>query len=130
MLGVLDEDVGRRQLDDAPGIHDRDAVGEVACAREVVGDVEEGQVALLLELREQVQDLRAARGVDHRDRLIRHQVVGLEHHGPGDRDPLALAARERVRVLLDELAGRRELHLLERLHHRRLALLRGRSARG
>jgi len=90
--GVLDERVGRRQLHDPPGVHDRDAVGEVARARKIVGDVEEGQVPLLLQLREQIQDLRPTRGIDHGDRLVGHEVVGLQHHGAGDRDALTLAA--------------------------------------
>ncbi len=92
VLGVLDERPGARQLHHPAGIHDRDAIGEVASAGEVVGDVEEGQVALLLQLCEQIEDLGAAGGVDHRDRLVGHEVVRLQHHGAGDRDSLTLAA--------------------------------------
>ena len=121
--GLLDELPRRRQLHDATGVHDRDAVGEVARAGEVVGDVEEGQLALLLQLGEQVQDLGAAGGVDHGDGLVSHEVVGLEHHGAGDADALALPARERVRVLLGELGGGGELDLLERRQHAGLALV-------
>ncbi len=48
VLGILDELRRGRQFDDAPGVHHRDAVGEVARTGEVVGDVQEGQSALLL----------------------------------------------------------------------------------
>jgi hypothetical protein len=48
VLGVVHEGARRRQLDDATGIHHRDAFGEVARAGKVVGDVQEGQLALLL----------------------------------------------------------------------------------
>ncbi len=110
---VLDELPRRRQLDDTSGIHDRDAIGEVASAGEVVRDVQERQLAFVLQLGEQVQDLGAAGGIDHRDRLVGHEVVRLEHHGAGDADALALPAREGVRVLLGELGGRGELDLLQ-----------------
>ncbi len=120
--GLFDQLRGGRQFDDAPGVHDRDAIGEVAGAGEVVRDVQERQLLLRLEVLEQVQDLGAAGGVDHGDRLVGHQVVRPQHHGPGDADALALAARERVRVLLHELAGRGELDLLQRRQHPRLAL--------
>ncbi len=38
--------VGRALLDDLAGVHDEDLVGDVPGAREVVRDVEEGDVAL------------------------------------------------------------------------------------
>ena len=44
------------------------------------------------------EDLRPHRGVEHRDRLVADQPVGLEHERRGDRDALALAAGELVRI--------------------------------
>jgi len=122
VLGVLDELAGRCHFHDATRVHDRDAVGEVACAGQVVGDVQECQLLLGLQVLEQVQDLSATRGVDHRDRLVGHQVVRLQDHGPGDADALALPARERVGVLLGELRGWRELDLFEGRQHPGLSL--------
>ena len=90
MLGVLDQLRRWSQFHDAPAVHHRDPVGKVSRAREVMGDVQERQLVLLLQLAEQVEDLGAAGGVDHRYRLIRDEVVGLEDHGPGDADALSL----------------------------------------
>ena len=59
---------------------------------------------------EQVQDPRAHRDVEHRDGLVRDQQVGAEDDAGGDRDPLALAARELVRVALEKELRRVELH--------------------
>src|SRR5439155_24964672 len=53
----------RAALDDLPGVHDEDVVGEVAGAREVMRDVEERDVALLLQLQHQVEDPDANRDV-------------------------------------------------------------------
>ena len=71
------------------------------------------------------EDLRLDRDVEHRDRLVADQAVGLEHERRGDRDPLALAARELVRVALGEALGV-EADVLERLPHPLVVLGRGR----
>jgi hypothetical protein len=90
--GVGDQVGGSRQFHDAARIHHRDAVGEVAGTGQIVRDVQERQVALLLEFTQQVQDLSAAGSIDHRYRLVGYEIVGCQHHGPGDADALELAA--------------------------------------
>ena len=55
---------------------------------------------------EHVQHLRAHRDVEHRDRLVADQPVGVEHERGGDRHALALAARQLVRVAVGEALGR------------------------
>ena len=62
------------------------------------------------------EDLRPDRGVEHRDRLVADQPVGLEHQRRGDRHPLALAARELVRVAAAEALGV-EADVVERPPH-------------
>jgi hypothetical protein len=110
------------QLDDAARVHDGDALREMPRAGEVVRDVQDREVLLRLELVEEVEDLGAARRVDHRDGLVCHEVVRPEHHGPRDADTLPLAARERVRVLLCHLGCWVQLDLLERRQHPGVAL--------
>ncbi len=73
----------------------------------------EGEAAPLLQGDEDVEDLGANRGVEHRDRLVADQPVRLEHERGGDRDPLALAAGELVRVAV-EVAVRVEPDVVER----------------
>ena len=81
---AFDDRSCRCQLHHAAGVHHRDAVGEVTRRGQVVRDVQERQAARSLQLGEQIEDLRATRRVDHRDGLVRDQVVGLQHHGAGD----------------------------------------------
>src|SRR5581483_5742759 len=52
----------------------------------------------LLELEEQVHDLRLDRDVERGDRLVEDQELGLERERARDADALALPARELVRV--------------------------------
>ena len=96
--GCGEQALGRRQLDHPPGAHHRDALGDVLHDREVVRDEQVGQPQRVLQILEQVEDLRLDRDVERRDRLVADQDLGLERQGAGDADPLALAAGEAVRV--------------------------------
>ena len=98
MLRVVEDRVGVAVLDDVPEVHDRDPVRDVPDDAEVVRDEEVGEVEVLLEALEQVQDLRLDRDVERRDRLVADDQLRRERQRPGDADPLPLAARELVRV--------------------------------
>ena len=84
-------------LDDLAEIHDRDAVGDVANDREVVRDEDVRQPEVALQRLEQVDDLRADRDVERRDRLVENDQLRTERQRAGDADALALAAGELVR---------------------------------
>ena len=88
----------RRQLHDPPEVHHGDPVADVADHRQVVGDEQVGEIEPVLELLEQVDDLRLDRDVEGRDRLVGDDQVGLQRERPGDADPLALPAGELVRI--------------------------------
>ena len=60
---------------------------------------------------EQRSELPLALRVDTARRLVEHEQVGLDREHRGDREPLALAAREVARVPLGE---RRQVEPLER----------------
>ena len=92
MQRVADDLAGWACLHYAPEVHDGDAMGEVIRGGDVVGDVEECSAALLLEVPEQIEDFGPVRGIDHRDRLVGDDQLGLEHQSPGNDDPLALPA--------------------------------------
>src|SRR5687768_5439778 len=104
-------------LDDLTRVHDEHLVGDVARAREVVRDVEEGELALLLQLQHQVQNPDPDRDVEHRGRLVGEDHARLDGQGAGDRDTLALAAGELVRVLGRDRPGGHEADALEQLVH-------------
>ena len=57
VLGVGEDLLGRPDLDDPAEVHDRDPVAEELRAGQVVGDVDVGEVELLLEVEHQLQDL-------------------------------------------------------------------------
>src|SRR5262245_31087487 len=65
---------------------------------EVVGDEEVREPEVLLKLLEQVDHLCLNRDVERRDRLVGDDEVGIDRERAGEPDPLALAARELVRV--------------------------------
>ena len=100
---------GRRDLDDLAEVHHGDPVGDVTHDREIVRDEQERQVQLVLKLLEQVDDLRLDRDVQRRHRLVAHEELRIEREGARQPDPLALAARELVRIPAGGIAaaGRR-----------------------
>ena len=96
---VLDELARGRHLHDAPRVHHRDPVGGVARAGQVVGDGQHRQAARRAwrsRSRDRISARLEASIIGHR--LVGHEEVGLRDHRPRDAHPLALAARERVRV--------------------------------
>ena len=80
---------------------------------DVVGDEEVGEAELVLEVVEQVDDLRLDRDVEGRDRLVGDDQLRLQRQRPGDPDPLPLAAGELVREAVVVLG--READPLEQL---------------
>ena len=117
MLRVEQHGVGRALLDDPAAVHHEHLVGDVARARNVVRDVEEGNSELPLQLEDEIEDADPDRHVEHRDRLVGQDHARLDGQRAGDRDALALPARELVRVLLRDLVGRHETDAREQLAH-------------
>ena len=110
-LGV--EGVPLGGLDDLAQVHHRDAVRDVLDHGQVVRDEQVGQVELVLEILEEVEDLGLDRHVERRHRLVTHDQLGSERERASDPDPLALAARELVRVAVVVLRVQpHELHQL------------------
>ena len=84
-----------------PRAHHGDAVGHVVDHGEIVRDEQVGEAELLLQILEQVEDLRLHRDVERRDRLVADQQVGPERQRAGDADALALAAGKAVRIAVE-----------------------------
>ena len=57
-----------------------------------MGDVEDREVKPVAEVLQQVEDAQADRDVEHRDRLVGEQHLGVGGEGAGDGDALALPA--------------------------------------
>ena len=98
MQRVLVELGRRRDFDDPAEIHDCDAIGDVPHDREVVRDEQIREVELLLQLLEQVDDLRLDRDVERGDRLVRDDEVRIDRDCACQSDALALASGELVRI--------------------------------
>ena len=78
---------------------------------EVVRDQDRSQPQLSLELLQQVHDLGLNRDVERAHRFVRDDEVGIQRQRPGHADPLALSARQLVRVTVG--VGRMQTHGLE-----------------
>ena len=94
MQGVAEDVGGGAVFHQAAQIHDAHSVGDVLHHGQIVGDEQVGQLVLLLELLEQVDDLGLDGHVQGGHRLVADHKLGVQGQGPGDADALALTAGE------------------------------------
>ena len=93
------------ELDDAAEVHHRDAVGDDARRREVVGDEQHRHAELAPEPPDEVQRGGRERHVERARRLVAQQQRRRHDDRPGERGALALAARELRGLRLGDLGG-------------------------
>ena len=80
---------------------------------EVMRDEQIGQPQFGLQIAQQVQDLRADRNVQRRDRLVQHHQPRRQRQRAGDGDALALPAGKLVRKQIRRV--RRQADQIEQL---------------
>src|SRR5262245_59294147 len=86
---------------DAPGAHHGNSVGDIVDDREIVRDEEVSKAQFLLQIHQQIQDLRLDRNIERRGRLVADDKVGPQGKRPRDPDTLTLASRKTVRIAFD-----------------------------
>ena len=92
----------RPTLGDPAEVEHGGLLAELADHAEVVRDQQVGKLALGPQPGDQLQDARLGADVERAGRLVKDQQPGLDAQRAGDRDPLALAAGELVRVPVGE----------------------------
>ena len=65
---------------------------------QVMRDKQVGQMHLLLQLLQEIDDLRLNRNIQRRDRFVADDKLGTDTQRPGDADALPLTAAELMRV--------------------------------
>ena len=101
--------LGGAGFDELAVLHHRDLVRQVLDDAEVVRDEEIGDAELLLQLLQQVEDLRLHRDVERRGRLVADDQPRLDRQRARDGDALALAAGELVRIARQRVAPQADL---------------------
>ena len=91
---------GRPLLDDAPAIHEDDAVGDLAGKAHLVSDDDHGDAGLG-QLLHHVEHLADHLRVERRGRLVEQQHLRLHGQRPGDADALLLPAGKLRRIFVD-----------------------------
>ena len=115
VVRMLEEGLGRAAFDDAPGVHDQDALAHAGHHAEVVGDHDHRRLVLARELLEQAQDLRLDGHVQRGRRLVGEQQLGVAGQRDGDHHALAHAAAELVWIVLDAAGRLGDAHLAQQL---------------
>ena len=115
MLRVVEQRLHRRALDDLAGIHHDHLVDQFGNHAQVVRDDQHGHAQALLQIAQQIEDLRLDRHIQGGGGLVGHQQHRLAGQGHGDHHPLAHAARQPVRKVVEPLRRRRDAHQLQHL---------------
>ena len=118
---------GRSLLDDAARIHHQDAARERGDGREIVADPDQRGAEIAHQAAHLGEDLRLDRHVERGRRLVAHDQRRPMQQRDRDRDALAHAAGELVRIGVEALRRVGNAHRRERLDRSRRAPL-GRHA--
>ena len=118
-VGLVVDLLRRAHLQDPARVHDRDAIAHRQRLVLVVGDVDEGDPDLGLDPLELDLQLLAQLQVQRAQGLVEQEHAWAVDQGAGERNALALAARELARPPVVEAL---ELHHPERLTHPCIAL--------
>ena len=114
------EDIRDRALfHRAPVLHHHHAVGMLLHDVEVVGDEQQRHAGLALERLQQLQDLRLDGDVERGGGLVRDQQLGVVGERGRDHHPLALPARELVRIGGEPFLGLGEAGAAQKFHDAR-----------
>ena len=97
-------------LDQPPLAQHRDAVRDLGDDAEVMRHEKHRHAVAPLQLHDQFQDLRLRRDVERGGRLVRDEQRRLQRERHRDADTLALAARELVRIGVEQSLGIRQGH--------------------
>ena len=107
--------VDRAGLHDLPVGHHAHPIGHLAHDREVMGDQQHRHAETLLQLLEQLQDLRLDGDVERGGRLVGDQQVRLVGERHRDHHPLALAAGQLMGIGVQALLGLLQAHQVQQL---------------
>jgi ABC-type dipeptide/oligopeptide/nickel transport system ATPase component len=99
--------------------HDDDPVAHGADHPQIVADEEIGEAVLLLQVAQQIDDLRLHRHVEGRGRLVQHDQLRFQDQGAGDGDALPLPAGKFMWIAVPCLGI--EADLFQRRDDRRVA---------
>ncbi len=127
---VGEQIAGRALFDDAPGVHDPDALAHAGDHAEVVADQQDGGVDAGTQVVDQVEHLGLDRGVEAGRRLVEHEQARVARQRHGDHHALLLTAGELERVAPQGAAGVGHGDALERARGRARARPSSRSRRG
>ena len=88
----------RPLLDREAKIHHEHVVRDVTHDAEIVRDEEIRDSEIALQVGHKIEDLRLHRHIERGDRLVGDEQARLQHQGACNRDALALAAGEHMRI--------------------------------
>ena len=107
---------GLGHFDNLSGIHQRHPMRHLRDDRQIMGDEQHRHFLRLLQLPEQIKNLRLNRDIQRCGGFIGNHHIGLRSQRNGDHDTLFLPARHLKRVVVDTPLWLRNAHPLQPVH--------------
>ena len=98
MFGRTTDGFGQSGLDNAAKVHNQYAAADVLHHRQIVRHKQVSKAMLLLQVPQQVDDLRLHGYIESTDGFVANDEPGLDSQGASDADALSLATAEFMRV--------------------------------
>ena len=95
----------KRQFHHFAQVHDRHMGGDVLYHTQIMGDEDQRDAQLLLQVHEQVDDLGLDRHIQGGDALVTDDQLGTDGQGAGNTKPLALAAGKLMEMCIRDSYG-------------------------
>jgi hypothetical protein len=116
MLWIVEDGIDAAPLGDGIQVHHHHVVCHLRHHTEVVGDEQDGHPQLLLQLTDEVQNLRLGRHIQRRGWLVRDQQARTAGQTHGDHRPLAHPTAELERIRVVALVGPWDAYLPQQLN--------------
>ena len=121
MQRLIEDLVTACLLDHLAGVHNHDIIRYFSDDTEIMGDHHNRGTGLLLQLVDQIEDLRLDRHIEGRGRLVTDQELRITAQCHRDHHTLTHTAGKLMRILIEATLCERDLHELQHLDR---ALLR------
>ena len=116
VAGIVEDLLRRAQLHDLSGVQHRHTVGHIGHDAQVMGDEDDGVFELLLQVLDELEDLRLDGHVQGRGGLVADEDLWLAGQCDGDDDALAHTAGVLEGVVIEAGLGVGNSHLVHELH--------------
>ena len=117
---MVDNRLSGPDFQDLPQIHNGNAVADITCRNQIVGDINKGNTILVAHFKQQIEDADPDGYIQHGNRLVGDDKLRLQHQHPSNTYALELAAAEKFRIFIPVFLNWIQTDLIKSLFDQRI----------